>query len=186
MVSIFFFLFLFFFILLSLSHTLSNSLCRILSPGTYTTLYIFSVKLTLLMQIIGFTIRIFSSFLWIQIYRLGLSCVVDTAPTPREADFDLRNSFLSPTTPTPAVLRQTSDSSDVLGGSIYDPAYYSSLFEEGQVRTLPLTFMLFFFTCLSLCFSLFVFNYTMPSSHFVCIIIANQNEAYHGNFKLNR
>lgn len=104
----------------------------ILSPGTYTTLYIFSVKLTLLMQITGLTIRILSSFLWIQIYRLGLSYVVDAAPTPREADFDLRNSFLSPTTPTPAVLRQTSDSSDVLGGSIYDPAYYSSLFEEGQ------------------------------------------------------
>ncbi|XP_062015049.1 uncharacterized protein LOC133731668 isoform X3 [Rosa rugosa] len=104
----------------------------ILTPGDYTALYIFSVKLTLVMQIMGFFIRFSSSFLWIQIYRLGLSYVVDPAPTPRDADFDLRNSFLSPTTPTPAVLRQTSDSSDALGGSIYDPAYYSSLFEESQ------------------------------------------------------
>ncbi|KAL6200816.1 hypothetical protein ACLB2K_030597 [Fragaria x ananassa] len=104
----------------------------ILTPGDYTALYIFSVKLTLVMQIIGFSIRFSSSFLWIQIYRLGLSYVVEPAPTPRDADFDLRNSFLSPTTPTPAVIRQTSDSSDALGGSIYDPAYYSTLFEEGQ------------------------------------------------------
>ncbi|KAM5582202.1 hypothetical protein ABKV19_002560 [Rosa sericea] len=114
---------------LSLSLSLS---CRILTPGDYTALYIFSIKLTLVMQIIGFSIRFSSSFLWIQIYRLGLSYVVEPAPTPRDADFDLRNSFLSPTAPTPAVLRQTSDSSDALGGSIYDPAYYSSLFEESQ------------------------------------------------------
>ncbi|KAB2614175.1 hypothetical protein D8674_038891 [Pyrus ussuriensis x Pyrus communis] len=97
--------------------------------GSNTTLYIFSVKLTLAMQIIGFSIRLSSSLLWIQIYRLGLS-YVDTSATPREADFDLRNSFLSPT--TPVVPRQTSDSSDAIGGTIYDPAYYSSLFEDGQ------------------------------------------------------
>ncbi|CAN6558803.1 unnamed protein product [Malus baccata var. baccata] len=97
--------------------------------GSNTTLYIFSVKLTLAMQIIGFSIRLSSSLLWIQIYRLGLS-YVDTSATPREADFDLRNSFLSPT--TPVVPRQTSDSSDAIGGAIYDPAYYSSLFEDGQ------------------------------------------------------
>ncbi|XP_068311527.1 uncharacterized protein [Pyrus communis] len=97
--------------------------------GSNTTLYIFSVKLTLAMQIIGFSIRLSSSLLWIQIYRLGLS-YVDTSATPREADFDLRNSFLSPT--TPVVPRQTSDSSDAIGGAIYDPAYYCSLFEDGQ------------------------------------------------------
>nr|XP_027191928.1 uncharacterized protein LOC101513188 isoform X2 [Cicer arietinum] len=48
----------------------------------------------------------------------------------RAADFDLRSSFLSPV--TPAVVRQTSDSNEILGGSIYDPAYYSSLFEDSQ------------------------------------------------------
>ncbi|KAF3444372.1 hypothetical protein FNV43_RR14064 [Rhamnella rubrinervis] len=99
-----------------------------ISSGNYGTFFIFSVKLTLVMQIIGFSVRLSSSLLWIQIYRLGISYVDTTVP--READFDLRNSFLSPA--TPAVVRQTSGSDDVLGGSIYDPAYYSSLFEDGR------------------------------------------------------
>ena len=80
------------------------------------------------MQIIGFSVRLSSTLLWIQIYRLGASYVDATAS--RETDFDLRNSFLSP--PTPAVARQSSGSDEVLGGSIYDPAYYSSLFEDGR------------------------------------------------------
>ncbi|KAK4763220.1 hypothetical protein SAY86_008988 [Trapa natans] len=88
--------------------------------------YIFSVKLALAMQIIGFSMRLSSSFLWIQIYRLGVSHVDPVLP--READFDLRTSLLSPVTPG---VRQTSDQDDILGGSIYDPAYYSSLFEDG-------------------------------------------------------
>lgn len=91
--------------------------------------FVFSVKLTLAMQIIGFIVRLSSSLLWIQIYRLGVPYIDSLAP--QEADFDLRSSFLSPTTPA-AVARQCSDSDVVLGGSIYDPAYYSSLFEEGQ------------------------------------------------------
>ena len=61
-------------------------------------------------------------------YRLGVSHVESAGS--RDADFDLRNSFLSPA--TPAVVRQSSDSEDPLGGSIYDPAYYSSLFEAIQ------------------------------------------------------
>ncbi|XP_057539160.1 uncharacterized protein LOC130817460 [Amaranthus tricolor] len=89
------------------------------------TFFLFSLKLTLLMQILGISVRILSSFLWIQMYRLGISHVESSVS--READFDLRNSFLSPV--TPAVARQSSDSEDQLGGSIYDPAYYSSLFE---------------------------------------------------------
>lgn len=61
-------------------------------------------------------------------YRLGVSHI--ESAVFREADFDLRNSFLSPA--TPAVVRQSPDSDDPLGGSIYDPAYYSSLFEVIQ------------------------------------------------------
>lgn len=117
--------------------------CRNISSGNYGTFFIFSVKVTLVMQVIGFSVRLSSSLLWIQIYRLGVSYVDTTVP--RETDFDLRNSFLSPA--TPAVVRQTSGSDDVLGGSIYDPAYYSSLFEDGQdnrcllgVRHLSLTY----------------------------------------------
>lgn len=88
---------------------------------------IFSVKLTLSMEIVGFFIRLLSSSLWVQMYRLGVSYVDSSAP--READFDLRDSFLSPA--TPAVVR-SSGCDDALGGSIYDPTYYSSLFEDGQ------------------------------------------------------
>lgn len=91
-------------------------------------LFVFSLKLTLLMQILGLLVRVSSAFLWIQMYRLGISHV--ESAISREADFDLRNSFLSPA--TPAVGRQSSDSEDQLGGSIYDPAYYSSLFEVSQ------------------------------------------------------
>ncbi|KAI4336656.1 hypothetical protein L6164_015154 [Bauhinia variegata] len=98
-----------------------------ISTEEYTALFIFSIKLTLAMQIVGFIVRLTSTFLWIQIYRLGASCA-DTAT--READYDLRNSFLSPATPT--VARQCSNSNEILGGSIYDPTYYSSLFDDGQ------------------------------------------------------
>lgn len=101
--------------------------CRNISSQDYATFFIFSVKLTLGTQIVGFIVRLSSSLLWIQIYRLG-AAYVDTAS--RAADFDLRSSFLSPV--TPAVVRQTSDSNEILGGSIYDPAYYSSLFEDSQ------------------------------------------------------
>ena len=104
--------------------------CRNISSEDYGIFVIFSLKLTLAMQIIGFTVRLSSTLLWIQIYRLGVS-YVDTTGS-READYDLRNSFLSPA--TPAVARQPSDSDYILGGSIFDPAYYSSLFEGQENR----------------------------------------------------
>ncbi|KAK4780614.1 hypothetical protein SAY87_016720 [Trapa incisa] len=97
-----------------------------ISSADYGVFFTFSVKLALAMQIIGFSVRLSSSFLWIQIYRLGVS-YTDTV-LPREADFDLRNSFLSPATPA---VRRTPDPDVVVGGAIYDPAYYSSLFEDG-------------------------------------------------------
>ncbi|XP_059428956.1 uncharacterized protein LOC132162745 isoform X2 [Corylus avellana] len=101
-----------------------------ISTVYYGQFIIFSVRLTLAMQIIGFTVRLSSSLLWIQIYRLGVSNVDTTVS--QEADFDLRSSFLSPA--TPAVVRQSSESDDILGGSIYDPAYYSSLFDGQDSR----------------------------------------------------
>nr|XP_043633215.1 uncharacterized protein LOC122604385 [Erigeron canadensis] len=95
---------------------------------------IFSVKVTLVMQIIGFSVRSSSSLLWIQMYRLGSSLVDSTCH--QDGDQDLRNSFINPA--TPSFIRPTSDSEDVLGGSIYDPVYYSSLFsnnhDEGYLR----------------------------------------------------
>lgn len=102
-----------------------------LSSDNYGPFFIFSVRLTLAMQIVGFTVRLSSSLLWIQIYRLGVSNV-DTA-VPQEADFDLRSSFLSPATPA-AVARQSSECDEILGGSIYDPAYYSTLFGGQEAK----------------------------------------------------
>uniref|UniRef100_A0A5B6ZG53 Uncharacterized protein n=2 Tax=Davidia involucrata TaxID=16924 RepID=A0A5B6ZG53_DAVIN len=99
-----------------------------ISSKIYGTFVIFSVKLTLSMQIIGFSVRLSSSLLWIQMYKLGVSYVDSSAP--READFDLRNSFINPATPD--IGRRSSDSGDALGGSIYDPVYYSSLFEDDK------------------------------------------------------
>lgn len=97
-----------------------------ISSESYGVFVIFSVRLTLAMQIVGFSVRLSSSFIWIQIYRLGVSSSVCVAS--QEPDFDLRNSFLSPV--APAAVGRSSDSDDVLGGSIYNPAYFSSLFED--------------------------------------------------------
>ncbi|CAH9093878.1 unnamed protein product [Cuscuta epithymum] len=99
-----------------------------ISSKSYGASVIFSVKLTMYMQIIGFCVRLSSSILWIQIYRLGPSYV--DLPVPRETDTDLQNSFLSPV--NPAFTRPHSGSDDALGGSVYDPAYYFSLMEDGK------------------------------------------------------
>lgn len=60
----------------------------------YKALYIFSVKLTMAMEIAGFVVRLSSSLLWFQIYRLGAS-IVDTS-LPRRSDSDSQNSFVDP------------------------------------------------------------------------------------------
>ncbi|XP_068659560.1 uncharacterized protein [Aristolochia californica] len=103
-----------------------------ISSKNHGPLFIFSVRLTYWMQILGFSVRLLSSLLWIQMYRLGASCIDNTLY--RGADFDLRNSFLNPPhqTPSNVIDRQVSQSDDILGGSIYDPAYYSSLFRDAQ------------------------------------------------------
>ncbi|XP_075493721.1 uncharacterized protein LOC142531476 isoform X2 [Primulina tabacum] len=107
----------------------SQSLARTRMPSeTFGTFVTFSAKLTLTMQIIGFSVRLSSSLLWLQMYRLGVSYIDNS--NLRDTDFDLRNNFLSP--PTPSVVRRPSGSDDAVGGSIYDPAYYSSLFEDGK------------------------------------------------------
>lgn len=105
-----------------------------ISSEIYGEFAIFSVRLTLLIQIIGFTVRSSSSLLWIQMYRLGPS-LVDSI-VPRDGDMDSRNSFMNPATP-PHVVRRTSGSLDSVGGggggaSIYDPSYYTSLFPDNH------------------------------------------------------
>lgn len=89
--------------------------------------FIFSVRLAFIMQTIGFSARFFSSFLWIQMYRLGATTVSNSAY--QELDFNERDDYHA-SLESNAVARQNINSDDILGGSIYDPAYYSSLFED--------------------------------------------------------
>lgn len=120
---------LFFAILLDISWLIlfSHEIWTI-SSETYGTFVTFSLKLTLSMQIIGFCVRLSSSLLWIQMYKLGASYVDN--PNHREGYADLNQSFLNPA--TPSIVRQPSGSDEVLGGSICDPSYYSSLFGDGR------------------------------------------------------
>ncbi|TVU39980.1 hypothetical protein EJB05_13425 [Eragrostis curvula] len=75
-------------------------MCRTITPDEkYGQLFVFSLRLALWMQIIGFSVRFLSSFIWIQMYRSDS-------------------------------IRRSSMADDILGGSIYDPSYYSSLFED--------------------------------------------------------
>ncbi|KAI3676909.1 hypothetical protein L1987_86524 [Smallanthus sonchifolius] len=95
-----------------------------ISSEIYGEFVIFSVRLTFLMQIIGFTVRSSSSLLWIQMYRLGPSLV--EYAVPQDAELDLRNSFMGPI--TPRVVKTTTGSVD----SIIDPGFNSSLFSVNQ------------------------------------------------------
>lgn len=101
--------------------------CRNMTPDQkFGPLFVFSLRLALWMEIIGFSVRFLSSFLWIQMYRLGVSTVDSTI---HHVDYSVRNSFVNPST---QITRQNSTSDEILGGAIYDPSYYSSLFEDTQ------------------------------------------------------
>ncbi|MCO5563536.1 hypothetical protein L7F22_017181 [Adiantum nelumboides] len=88
----------------------------------------FSLNLVLGMQITGFAIRFFSAILWLQMYRLG------TYQRRIDSHVDIESQsgtfgFSSPAS-SPRTTQQFSLSDEVLGGSIYNPAYYSSLFSS--------------------------------------------------------
>ncbi|KAI5073107.1 hypothetical protein GOP47_0011120, partial [Adiantum capillus-veneris] len=88
----------------------------------------FSLNLVLGMQISGFTIRFLSAFLWFQMYRLG----IDHRGIDSHVDVEGQSGTLGFSSPasSPRTTRQFSLSDEVLGGSIYNPAYYSSLFSS--------------------------------------------------------
>ncbi|THU72227.1 hypothetical protein C4D60_Mb04t09860 [Musa balbisiana] len=94
------------------SHTIWN----VTPDQKYGQHFVFSLRLALLMEIVGFSI-----------YRLGVSTVDNTN---YHADYSVRNSFVNPSIHD--VARQNSNSDEILGGAIYDPTYYSSLFEDAQ------------------------------------------------------
>ena len=101
------------------------------------------------MQITGFIARFVSSFIWLKMYRLGIDQGDIYRPVDVEArawsfgnfspsnsrwssgNFSPSNSRGSFGNFSPSNLRQARQSSlsdEVLGGSIYNPTYYSSLF----------------------------------------------------------
>ncbi|KAF3330860.1 hypothetical protein FCM35_KLT04214 [Carex littledalei] len=119
---------LFFAILLDIAWFIlfSRTIWNITPNEKYGALVVFSIQLALWMQIIGFSFRILSSFVWVQMYRLGASSE-NTNPSYHDTEYDARNSFLNR---AGGVARENSISDEILGGSIYDPAYYSSLFKD--------------------------------------------------------
>ncbi|EFJ14028.1 hypothetical protein SELMODRAFT_120972 [Selaginella moellendorffii] len=91
------------------------------------TLSIFSLELALWMEIIGFTVRSFSALVWLQMYRLGPSLATDSLASYYQSLVQPA-AGATPAVSTPRSARQTSISDQILGGSIYDPTYYASLF----------------------------------------------------------
>ncbi|KAH6766541.1 hypothetical protein C2S52_017524 [Perilla frutescens var. hirtella] len=84
--------------------------------GVYGSFASYAVRLTLVVQIVGVSLRLLSSFLWIQMYRLGVSST-DTSS-------DFRNSFLK---------------HDEAEASMYDPANFLPLFRERDRTTTTTT-----------------------------------------------
>ncbi|CAH8349055.1 unnamed protein product [Eruca vesicaria subsp. sativa] len=128
----------------------SNEIWNI-SSEMYKALYIFSVKLTMVMEIAGFVVRLSSSLLWFQIYRLGAS-IVDTS-LPRRSDSDSQNSFIDPPTlgsqrerdpdlrtsllEPPAIAEHRSRSDQILDDSIDRVAYQFPPFNDGPAYQFP-------------------------------------------------
>ena len=85
----------------------------------------FSLQLTLWMQITGFSVRFVSSFIWLKMYRLGS----DQGHIYQPVDGEARTGTFGNLSPSSSP-RTISLSDEVLGGSIYNPAYYASLFSS--------------------------------------------------------
>lgn len=82
---------------------------------------------------LGFSMRFISLFLWIQICRLGTSVTDETCV---EADFDVESKQMD-TSVKEVIKTQNPDDDDdydddVIGGLIYDQAYFCSLFDDAQ------------------------------------------------------
>ncbi|KAH7441452.1 hypothetical protein KP509_03G038900 [Ceratopteris richardii] len=88
----------------------------------------FSLHLVLIMQILGFIIRFLSSFLWLQMYKLGR----EQRNMGSQLDVEARTAASGFSVPTLGAYTtgESPRSDEVLGGSIYNPAYYASLFSS--------------------------------------------------------
>nr|XP_024395188.1 uncharacterized protein LOC112291662 isoform X1 [Physcomitrium patens] len=88
---------------------------------------VFSLKLMFWMQATGSGLRFISSFLWCQMYRLG--AISGTLAAQQPVDFDASTSILGAYSLDDYSLRVDTEP-DMVGGSIYDRAAYSSLFRS--------------------------------------------------------
>ncbi|KAL2650979.1 hypothetical protein R1flu_019107 [Riccia fluitans] len=97
--------------------------------STFGRFSIFSLKLVFWMQVIGFTLRFLSGFLWLQMYRLGVAA--DNSAMYQPVDFDGRIATFGLTQHEAASSSFSAAASDeVLGGSIYNPAAYARLLNQ--------------------------------------------------------
>lgn len=92
----------------------------------------FSVKLMFCMQASGCGLRLISSFLWCQMYRLR--AISEALSLQERAEFHGRNSMSSLRKLNDSVLGDDAES-ELLGGSIYDTAAFSSLFESFNLQS---------------------------------------------------
>lgn len=93
-----------------------------------------SVKLTFWMQVSGSGLRLISSFLWCQMYRLGTDS--ETLGPQGPVDFGRRTPIFASFNLDDPTLGDDTES-EVLGGSIYDTATFSSLFENFSRQDYP-------------------------------------------------
>ncbi|KAL3700659.1 hypothetical protein R1sor_018681 [Riccia sorocarpa] len=97
--------------------------------STFGRFSIVSLKIVFWMQVIGFTVRFLSGFLWLQMYRLGAAA--DNSAMYQPVDFDGRIATFGLTQHEAASPSYSTAASDeVLGGSIYNPAAYASLLNQ--------------------------------------------------------
>ncbi|PKA51183.1 hypothetical protein AXF42_Ash010623 [Apostasia shenzhenica] len=104
----------------------SGTIWSITTNDKFSPFFVFSVRLVFSMQIIGFSVRLVSSLLWIQMYRLGSSDGENISY--HEAFY--RRSFLNPSVED--VARQSSLSNNILGGCVRIASPYTPLFEDAQ------------------------------------------------------
>ncbi|KAJ7524898.1 hypothetical protein O6H91_17G026800 [Diphasiastrum complanatum] len=85
------------------------------------------LRIVLWMQSISFGLHFVSSFIWLMMYRIGLRTDYPAMYQPVDFDGRIGNLFIhsSSLSALPADIDE-----EVLGGSIYDPAYYYSLFPD--------------------------------------------------------
>lgn len=93
----------------------------------------FSLEVVLMMQVAGFIVRFFSAFVWLQMYRLGLQEQGVYQRLAVEGNFGRAGTpgLFSPIS-SPRTSRQSSLNDESLGGSIYNPGYYSSHFSSSD------------------------------------------------------